>query len=303
MEFSKEIDNKTMISQLNELSTRYGTADISYIGESILSKPIPLITLGDKNAKKSVLYVATHHASENICTSLLMNFIEEYLILYTTKRQIYGINIPFLYKMRKIFIVPMLNPDGVDYRLSGVSDENPIKERVISYNAGSENFSKWNSNARGVDLNHNYDAYFDEYKKIESREQISAGPTRFSGEAAESEPECSALCNFIRFNSENLDGILTLHTQGEEIYYKSRGIAPPKAEHICKILSRMTSYKMSEAEGLASYGGLTDWFIKEYSKPSFTIECGKGTNPLDPMQTLPIYTRLREALFTFPILF
>ena len=65
----------------------------------------------------------------------------------------------------------------------------------------------------------------------------------------------------------------------------------------------MTGYKPSHTDGTASYGGLTDWYINEYGKPSFTLECGKGENPLPISQILPIYTRLREVLFTFPILF
>ena len=302
MDFCKELGYEDMIKLLDDLSSRSETVKTSYIGNSIMSRPIPLITLGDKNAQKSVLYVSTHHAAENVCTSAIMAFVEEYAGAYKKGGKIFGIDIFSLYKMRKIFVVPMLNPDGVEYRLNGVDESNPIKERVISYNGGDD-FSDWNANARGVDLNHNYDAYFNEYKEIEKREGITAGKSKFSGESAESEPECAALANFIRYNSDDIEGIITLHTQGEEIYYKSMGKDPEKSAHIAKVVSRMTGYCLSEAEGTASYGGLTDWFIKEFNKPSFTIECGKGKNPLPPSQILDIYSSMREILFTFPILF
>ncbi len=299
----KELDYKALIEELNKLSSENECVDFSYIGTSLLGRSIPLITLGNKNAQKSVLYVSTHHASENICTSVLLKFINEYASAYKRMGQVSQINIRYLFKMRKIYIVPMLNPDGVEYRLNGLSSENPIRDRVISYNGGNEDFSRWNSNARGVDLNHNYDAGFEEYKVIEKERGIYPGKTKYSGEYPESEPETSAFCNFIRYNLDTLDGVISLHTQGEEIYYSSKGIIPKKSVHISKIISKMTKYNLAETSDTASYGGLTDWLIQKYEKPAYTIECGKGENPLDMCNLMSIYTSLKELLFTFPILF
>jgi g-D-glutamyl-meso-diaminopimelate peptidase len=302
MNENKELDYEALIKELNDLSERYEIFKLGYLGNSLLNRPIPLITLGEDTSKKSVLYVATHHACENICTSVLLRYIKEYLQAYERLGQICQINLRYLFKMRKIYIIPMLNPDGVEYRLNGVSHENPIRDRVISYNGG-EDFSLWQANARGVDLNHNYNAGFEEYKAIERERGITAGKTKYSGEYPESEPEISALCSFIRYHMDSLDAVLSLHTQGEEIYYSSGGKIPNKSYHVSKILSRMTKYELSEAVDTASYGGLTDWLIKEYDKPSFTIECGKGQNPLPMSQAGKIYSNLRELLFTFPILF
>lgn len=302
MLFSKEMDYNRLIESLNLLQENYKEVNLSYIGESVFGRAIPLVMLGDKNATKSVLYVSTHHACENICTSILVRFIEDYISSFERYSQLYQINLRYLYKMRKIYIVPMLNPDGVEYRLNGIDENNPIRERIITYNEG-EDFSKWNANGRGVDLNHNYDAGFDEYKRIERDLGVTNGKTKYSGEYPESEPEVSALTNFIRYNEDELTGIITLHTQGEEIYYSSNGACPKGADHIAKIISRMTGYNIGEPSGTSSYGGLTDWVIKEIKKPSFTIECGKGENPLPMSQATGIYSRLRELLFSLPILF
>lgn len=299
---NKEFTHETLMKRLTELSEKYELVRLSYIGKSVFDRPIPVITLGEDTARRGVLYASTHHAAENICTSVMVKFIEEYADFTSKGKSLYGINTRVLYKMRKIHIVPMLNPDGVEYRLCGVGESNPIRERLIKYNMGSEDFSDWSANGRGVDLNHNYDAYFGEYKKLESDNNITAGKTRYSGEAPESELETAALASYIRFNEEKIDGILTFHTQGEEIFYKSRGKEAPKSAFIAKHLSKMTGYSLSEAEGMASYGGLTDWFIKEYNKPSFTVECGRGENPLDISLAENIYFTLREALFTFPVL-
>jgi g-D-glutamyl-meso-diaminopimelate peptidase len=51
-----------------------------------------------------------------------------------------------------------------------------------------------------------------------------------------------------------------------------------------------------EPTGTASHGGFKDWFIDELKKPGFTIEIGKGTNPLPISELQPIYARLLESL-------
>ena len=302
MDILREYDHKTLMNELNIIAQENEIINLTNVGVSILNKDIPLVTLGDEFAKKSVLYVSTHHASENICTSVMISFIKDYLSAYKSLAQISGINVRYLFKMRKIYIVPMLNPDGVDYRLNGINDENPIKDRVIAYNEG-EDFSKWNANARGVDLNHNYNAGFNEYKMYEKANSITAGKTKYSGEYPESEPETKSLADFIRIIKDSLKGIITLHTQGEEIYCKSNGNAVKNTEIISRHVSRLCGYPIRDAEGSASYGGLTDWVIREMNVPSYTLECGKGENPLDIKQAKSIYHRLRELLFTFPILF
>ena len=298
---NSEYDYDKMMEKLISLSEKHECIGLSYVGNSVLGRKIPIVTMGEESAKKGVLYVSTHHPMENICTSLMLRFVEEYAELVEQGKYAYGINTRVLHRMRRISIVPMLNPDGVEYRLHGIEAINPIRDRMVKYNGG-EDFSDWNANARGVDLNHNYNAYFDEYKMIERDSNITPGKTRFSGETPESEPEVSSLVNYIRYNQEKIDGILSFHTQGEEIFFRSRGLEAPKSSFIAKQIAKMTGYSIAEAEGLASYGGLTDWFIKEYGKPSFTIECGKGKNPLDTKCQSGIYVRIREILYTFPIL-
>lgn len=296
----KEYDYTSLISELHTICKENPEIRLSYIGNTILSRPIPQITIGDKDAEYSVLYVSTHHALENICTSVLMKFIREYAMSYQKGERVCGINLHALYKMRKIYIIPMLNPDGVEYRLNGISEQNPLRERILK--CSGADFSKWSANARGVDLNHNYNARFYEYKRLEKELEIHEGATKYSGEAPESEPEVSALCSFIRYNESELRGVLTLHSQGEEIYYKSQGMCPKKSEFLSKLIAKMTGYTLAEADGTASYGGLTDWLTLELDKPSFTIECGKGTNPLPIEQIGKIYLALRELLFSFPVL-
>jgi g-D-glutamyl-meso-diaminopimelate peptidase len=196
----------------------------------------------------------------------------------------------------------MLNPDGVELSVNGLSRDNVLYDRLIQMNGGSEDFKNWNSNGRGVDLNHNYNYGFAEYKMKESEQGITGGaPTRFSGENPESEPETGYLCSYIRFFGD-FCGAISLHSQGEEIYYKSGAYAPNGAERIAEYFGLICGYKPCIATGTAAYGGFTDWFINEFDRPSFTFECGKGENPL-PIINLPgIYFDLRRVLFEAPLI-
>ena len=285
---------------IEQFAEKYSFISINNLGNSIFGRHIPLVKLGD--GKNKVVYIGSHHGSEWITSAILLRFINEYCELYKSRGKVEEIPIENLFQNMEIHIIPMLNPDGVELSVNGLDENNIMRERLLSMNGGSTNFIKWNANGRGVDLNHNYNCGFSEYKKLESEQGIPNGaPTRFSGEYPESEPEVGYLCNYLRFYGD-FCGAITLHSQGEEIYYKSGGYCPAESESIVRYFSRLSGYTPRQAEGLAAFGGFTDWFISEFDKPSFTFECGKGENPL-PITALPlIYLKLRRILFEAPLI-
>ena len=300
------MDHAAMTEVLEEFVTRYKSLSLMTVGQSILGKPIYMIRMGCADhagrEPRRILYIGAHHGMEWITTSLLLRFVNEYCELLKSDGLAEGIRAKRLYETCGIYVLPMLNPDGVDYAVNGVSSDNVLYDRLLRMNGDCRDFSHWQANGRGVDLNHNYNAGFAEYKKLEAEMGIFDGaPTRFSGAAPESEPETAYLCNYLRFN-EPFDAVLTLHTQGEEIYYTSGEMTAPQSERLGKYLARSCGYALTTPQGAAAYGGFTDWYIREFGKPSFTIECGKGINPL-PVSDLPmIYLRLRKAFFEFPTL-
>lgn len=301
VDYHSPLDYKKLMNTLQCFSERYPFLSITYMGTSVLGRGIPMVTLGEEGRRrKAVMYVGCHHGMEWLTSIVLLRFINEYCEAYKDSRRICGISIKNLFRSRTIYVIPQFNVDGADIQING-ADGNLLKERLISMNEG-EDFTHWQANARGVDLNHNYDAGFYEYKRIEEKLGICGGaPTRFAGEIPESEPETASLCSMLRFSSE-IGLIMTLHTQGEKIYYAGQNCYVPRSAAIAKLLSGMTGYALSKPEGPAAYGGLTDWCTKELRRPSFTIECGKGTNPLPLEDYQDIYERMREALFSAPLL-
>ena len=294
------LDHEKMMRFLNSMIERYPFLAISYIGESIMGRSLPIITLGE--GKKAVLYIGTHHGMEWVTSLVLLRFLREYCELYENKSRLFDLNIRYLFTSRTIYLVPMLNPDGVDYQIHGITQDHILYDRLLAMNGGSSDFSHWQANARGVDLNHNYNSGFAAYKKLEAEHGILGGaPTRYSGEAPESEPEVAHLCNFIRYH-DSIKQVLTFHTQGEEIYCGNSQTASAHTQAIGRKLAEWSGYRMAKAEGMAAYGGLSDWCAEELNLPAFTIECGKGKNPLPGIDFFNIYLRMRRLLFLTPTL-
>lgn len=301
LEYPLPLTHSRMMSYLSCFEQRYPFIEFQSLGTSILGKSIPVLTLGE--GKKTLLYVGAHHGMEWITSVLLLRFVNEYAEALQSGKRIYSVHLPYLFKERRIVVIPMLNPDGVSYAIEGVSEDNPLLARLERMNPSHPDYSHWQANARGVDLNHNYDAGFAEYKQLEADMGITGGaPTRYSGESPESEPEVGYLCNYLRFHQDGIGAVLTLHTQGEEIYYSSGDHLAPRSLSMAKALCRLSGYSLSTPEGPAAYGGLTDWCIRTLGIPSFTLECGKGENPLPLESFFCIYASLRQLFFEAPLL-
>jgi len=267
---AKALDYTALCDYLGALCDCYGFVHTEYIGETILTRPIPCAVLGE--GKTEFLYVSGHHASEWITGLSLLRFLYEMCEAFVSRRKMYGADAEYILREKKLCVIPLLNIDGAEMQIHGIEKSNPLFERVIKMNAGSNDFTHWQANARGVDLNHNYNAGWAE---------VSPGPapTKYSGPFPESEPETKAVADFVR--EMDFDMLLAFHSQGEEIYYDFDGLAGEKARRTAEKLSRASGYPVCVTEGTASFGGLKDWFIKEYGKQGFTVEMGRGKNPLD----------------------
>lgn len=291
-----------MMQALRQCTEQFPFLTLHPLGNSVLERPIPMVSLG--SGKKHVLYVGTHHAMEWLTALLLTDFIDDFCHTLKGGTKVNKFHPQEILHSYTLHLVPMLNPDGVEYQIHGVEQSNPFCQRLLAMNGQNADFRNWQANGRGVDLNHNYDARFEEYKALEQQNGTDSGAsTRYSGTAPASEPETAALCHWVEQQRKQLCGVLTLHTQGEVIFYKSNGSALPKTAVIAQRMAQLTGYTLDEATGLASYGGLTDWCVQKMQLPSFTVECGKGVNPL-PMECADsVYAGLRNLLFSFPAFF
>lgn len=283
-----------MERDIEGLKARYSFIETGIAGKSVLGKNLYYIKLG--NGSKEVFYNGSHHGLEWITSVLLMKFIENFSKAYTDRTLLKGYEVRNIWSQSTIYIIPMVNPDGVDLVINGLQRGNPYYSRLIEWNNGNTNFYlNWQANIRGVDLNHNYDASWDLSKQAEARYGITGpGPTRYSGPYPESESESKAVADFTRAHSFRL--VIAYHSQGEVIYWMYLNIAPPDSQRIGQLFSNVSGYTLDQTVGIASYAGYKDWFIDKFRRPGFTIEVGRGRNPLTISQFNEIYNDNIEIL-------
>ncbi|MBO8155035.1 MAG: LysM peptidoglycan-binding domain-containing protein [Bacillaceae bacterium] len=269
-----------MMNDLNELRTIYPFIRTNTIGQSVMGKSIPEVTVG--TGVKRVHANASFHANEWITTPIMMTFLNDYLIALTNNQPIRGLYVNPFYEQTFLSLVPMVNPDGVNLVQQGPPQEQPYRDLVLQINNGNTNFSNWKANIRGVDLNNQYPARWEIEKE---RKEQEPAPRDYPGEAPLTEPEAIAMAELTR--RRDFRRALAFHTQGEVIFWGFLGLEPPESETIVNEFARVSGYR--PIQYVDSYAGYKDWFIQEWRRPGFTVELGRGINPLPLTQFNEIY--------------
>lgn len=285
----KNYTYESMMNDLNRLQSIYPFITSPSIGNSVLGKRIPEIRVG--NGSKRVHFNGSFHAIEWITTPIIMTFLNDYLLALTNQSGIRGLFMNPFYQQTSLSIVPMVNPDGVNLVLKGPPTEEPYRSRVIEINGGSSNFSNWKANIRGVDLNNQYPAKW-ELEKQDPENPTQPAPRDYPGPSPLTEPEAIAMADLTR--KRNFSRVLAFHTQGEVIYWGFQNQEPPEAQTIVNEFARVSGYQPIKT--IDSYAGYKDWFIQDWRRPGYTVELGRGVNPLPLEQYEEIY---QEALGIF----
>ncbi|HEY4554517.1 MAG TPA: M14 family metallocarboxypeptidase, partial [Bacillaceae bacterium] len=267
-----------MTEMINHLTAIYPFIRKTIAGHSVLGQPLVEISLGAGTRK--VHMNASFHANEWITTSVLMTFFADYLNALVNGTSLNGIPALNLYMESTLSIIPMVNPDGVNLVLNGPPETE--KSQLIGLNGGSTDFSGWKANIRGVDLNKQFPANWDfETKRLSKM----PGPRDFPGFSPLTEPETEAMARLAC--TEKFDRLLALHTQGNEIYWGYQGLEPAESHTLAREFQKESGYEA--VRYVDSFVGFKDWFIQEFRKPGFTLELGKGKNPLPFSQFDQIY--------------
>ncbi|MGN0107525.1 MAG: M14 family metallocarboxypeptidase [Hominilimicola sp.] len=267
-------DYSKLLKDIKMLTDNYNIIKSFSIGKSVMQKDIMCVEIG--RGKKKIFLGGAYHGLEYLTAAFLIKFLSKYTVAVMTKSECFGYDIEKLYNSVTLYIVPMVNPDGVDIAVNGLDITNEYHRHLISM-VGIHSFNHvWQANARGVDINHNFDA--DWHMVVDK-----PSPSKYGGECAESEPETRAVEEFVR--RENFDLMLAFHSQGREIYYDFDGMTGKHSLEIAQKMAEESGYAVCVPEGTASFGGCKDWFIKEVGREGFTVEIGQGKNPL-PMSML-----------------
>ena len=272
-----------------ELVNTYPFLRTELLTETAFGRKIRTLVIG--TGPRKVIYSAAHHANEWITTPVLLKFVEDFAEAIQNGTAIFGVDAKKLADTVTIYLVPMVDPDGVDLVTGAIRPGEGQYEiaRRLAENYPDIPFPEgWKANLLGVDLNLQYPAGWLMAREIKFSQGFTRpGPRDYVGRAPLSQKESRALAGYTEYIEPEL--ILAYHAQGKEIYWQFDDIEIPGAEELGERLAAVSGYTLTEPAEVSSYAGYKDWFIKTFRRPGFTIEVGSGVNPLPIEQFDEIY--------------
>ena len=279
------------------LTKKYGEY-LSYEvgGKSWDNRNLYVLTLGNPNAKKTVIVQASIHGREYMTAQLVMKQVEFYCRNYYTGTY-KGTYFSELFEKVCFKIVPMSNPDGVSISQFGATAIRNAKLRANiqrmcrKYGRGSRSYyTRWKANARGIDLNRN----FDQYWKLLSTSIHAPCASGFKGYSPVSEKESKFLVRLA--NKEKPSAVLSYHAMGQIIYWNfgQRGSLRTKELQLLNVVRGQTGYRpVGGAFSRHHSTGYGDWIAVSKKTPTTTIEIGSVACPLPSSQFPGTWSRNR----------
>ena len=258
-----------LIAEVTSLDT-YPNIERMAVGYSTLGQEIYGYHIGSYSGKQ-ILIEAGIHAREYPSTLVVVGMAKYLAGLESIDGGIY--------------VVPLVNPDGVRLVLDGVDwvECGTLREYILSVNGGSTDFSLWKADILAVDLNVNFPALWGGGALNER----CPAPANFIGYYPASEREVRNLMELT--NNIRPDLTLSYHTKGEVIYYGFEVLTEEELardEALANIISSINGYIPIRTEN--STGGYSDWVSEVYRVPAFTIEVGSTTLPTPiPLDVVP----------------
>lgn len=268
-----------MGKDIQSLRKRYS----AYLGVRVLGRTpderrIFCICLGNPRASKSVVVNASLHGREWLNTQLLMLGLE-HCCREMDGGSCRGKSYRRLFKEVCVYLLPMMNPDGVSVSQYGaVAIRNLELRNMVERVAGKE-ARFWKANARGVDLNRNFD--YGSGKNLVSK----PSSMEYGGKKPLSEPETKMLVHLI--DDVKPVGVVNYHETGPLIYYTC-------PSRLLDFIQKMTGYlPVQEMEGCP--GSFGDW-LTERGIAWCTVETCHWKAPVGHWQIYPCYLKQYSVL-------
>lgn len=240
------------------------------IGKSVEGRDIWGLRLGADQAqadqKPAVIFMGGHHAREHLSVEIPL-MLAQYLVNQYNAGQSRVIN---LLTNRDIHIIPVVNPDGMEFDIQDGK-----------YKMWRKNRARNSNGTFGVDLNRNYG-----FQWGTGGSSSSPSSDTYKGPSAFSEPESQAIKKYIESHS-NITTLLSFHTYSQLILYpwghKYDGIDNGKDRQVHEVMAKKMAewnkYTPQQSSDLyIASGDTTDWSYGVHKIFSFTFE-------LDPANT------------------
>ena len=274
---------------IQTLTATYPFLRSEVLGTTAFGRPLRTLVFG--NGPRKVIFTAAHHANEWITTLILLQYAQDLAQALSEGRAVYGVDAAAIRDACTIYMIPLVNPDGVDLVTGALAPESAgfLSAQALAANYPNIPFpAGWKANLLGVDLNLQYPAGWLEAKQIKfSQGYTRPGPRDYVGRAPLDQTESRLLAGYTEFLQPEL--VLAYHTQGREIYWQFQDIPVPGARELADAFAQASGYAVADTPYASSFAGYKDWFIRRWRKPGFTIEAGSGENPLPLTQFPQIY--------------
>lgn len=259
------------------------------IGRTAFQRPLRTLVIG--NGPRKVIYSASHHANEWITSLVLLKYAEDLAQAISENGVIGGVEAQTIADTATIYMVPMVDPDGVDLVVGAIEPGTIPYETARSLSEFYPNIpfpDGWKANLLGVDLNLQYPAGWLQAREIKFSQGFTRpGPRDYVGRAPLGQLESRAMAGYTEFIDPAL--VLAYHTQGNVIYWQFRDYEVPGARELGEQFAAVSGYSLEDTPYESSFAGYKDWFIQKFRRPGYTIEAGTGENPLPLEQFDEIY--------------
>ena len=274
---------------IKEIVATYPFCRTELLSATAFARPIRTLVIG--NGPRKVLYTAAHHANEWITALILLKFGEDYAAAIQSGGEIFGRDAKTLSEIATVYMIPMVDPDGVDLVVGAIAPDSlqyDLAKRLAENYPAIPFPVGWKANLLGTDLNLQYPAGWLQAREIKFSQGFTRpGPRDYVGRAPLNQFESKALAGYTEVLDPEL--VLAYHTQGGEIYWQFGGIEVPGARELGEEFARVSGYTLTNAAYESGFAGYKDWFIQQFRKPGYTIEAGRGENPLPITQFDEIY--------------
>ena len=281
---------------LDGLAARYPMLSVEPFGESSEGRELYAAYVGTGEIPVGVN--AAHHANEWITTPLVLRMLENLLHAASYGESIEGLSAKALLGRARLTLVPLVNPDGVDLVTGYLEANDPLFQKAMGIAGAFPSIpfpSGWKANLNGVDLNLGYPAGWEHAREIKFAQGYTRpAPRDYVGTRPLAEAENRAMVSLTR--REGFALTVSYHTQGAEIYWYYADNTPQNARGIAEAFAAASGYAIAEPAAESSYAGYKDWFIDTFDRPGYTIEAGRGQNPL-PLSDLPTLYRENIGIF------
>ena len=241
----------------------------SYQGRAILAAEVS-DHVGIDEGEPEVMFDGLHHAREHLSGEMPL-YILRLLTSQYGKTSALGKRVTHIVNTRRIWIIPMVNPDGLEYDLGGDPYRSWRKNRQP--NPGSS--------AVGTDLNRNYSTAW-------SRAPRSPSSINYRGARPFSAPETRAVRDFVL--SRRVGGVqrirthISFHTAGEFVlwpYGHTAANVPSDMTRLDELALRKMGHRMAATNGYTAeqsssmyptYGDEIDWLYGTQRIFSYTFE-------------------------------